>query len=87
MRKYPGKSKAEIYDFITLPIPLDEVDNYDSNTIRAVAGLARREIVRMKDFASISENPSAVDRLIVEIEEKYQLNIIDEGDNLDELYE
>lgn len=87
LRKYPGKSKAEIYDFITLPIPLDEVDNYDSNTIRAVAGLARREIVRMKDFASISENPSAVDRLIVEIEEKYQLNIIDEGDNLDELYE
>ena len=66
---------------------MDEVDNYDDNTIRAVAGLAKREIVRMKDFASISENPSAVDRLIVEIEEKYQLNIIDEGDNFDEFYE
>ncbi len=71
LRKYPGKKKADKFDFITLPIPLDDVEQYGDNIISAVSGLAKREIVRMKDFAKISENPSAVDGLILEIQEKF----------------
>lgn len=74
LRKFPGKSCAIIYDFITLPIALSDVNNYPVETINTVKGLARREITRMKDFASISVNPWDVDKLINKIEDKYQLN-------------
>ena len=84
LRKYPGKTKADIYDFITLPIPLDEVDNYSEAVIKSVAGLAKREITRMLDFAAIAENPMVVDQLISEIREKYKISLSDEGDIYDE---
>lgn len=84
LRKYPGKTKADIYDFITLPIPLDEVDNYSEAVIKSVAGLAKREITRMLDFAAIAENPMVVDQLISEIREKYKISLSDEGEIYDE---
>lgn len=84
LRKYPGKTKADIFDFITLPIPLSEVDNYSPAVVQAVAGLAKREIKRMLEFAEISENPSAVDALILDIREAYGIQDLDEGDVVDE---
>lgn len=74
LRKYPGKTKAVIYDFITLPIAINEVGNYPPEIIKSTSGLALREIERMKDFANISENPWDVDSLINQIEEAYGLN-------------
>ena len=84
LRKYPGKTKADIFDFITLPIPLDEVDRYSDAVIKSVAGLAKREITRMLDFAAIAENPMVVDQLISEIREKYKISLVDEGEAYDE---
>lgn len=75
LRKYPGKSFAVIYDFITLPIPLDSVDQYDEEIIGSVSSLAKREIERMKDFASISENPFDSDSLISSIQRTYNINL------------
>lgn len=74
LRKYPGKSHADIYDFVTLPVDLNSAKNMDADVLKSVKGLALREIVRMKDFATISENPWAVDGLINEIENAYGLN-------------
>lgn len=83
LRKSPGKRHAVIYDFITLPIPLADVGEYDSEVIESVRSLAEREIVRMKDFAGIAENPFDSDSLIADIQKSYQIeadSIMKEGE-------
>ncbi len=73
LRKFPGKHHAVIFDFITLPVPLDEVSNFDSDVIENVRSLAKREIIRMKDFAAIAENPFDSDSLIASIQRSYDI--------------
>lgn len=75
LRKFPGKRHAVIFDFITLPIPIDEVSEYDAEVIDSAKSLAKREIIRIKDFASIAENPFDSDSLIAEIQRSYDLDI------------
>lgn len=75
LRKFPGKRHAVIFDFITLPIPLSDVDEYDPEVIDSVQSLAKREIIRMKDFAAIAENPFDSDSLIADIQRSYDLDI------------
>ena len=74
LRTYKGKNFAKIYDFITLPIPVDSLSSYSEEIVNSVKSLAVREMTRMKDFASISENPSAADSLISAIVEAYDIN-------------
>lgn len=74
LRKYPGKDYAVIYDFVTLPRPLNEVDAYEDN--KSEISLARREIARMKEFGYISQNPQETDKLIKEITVAYGLDMI-----------
>jgi hypothetical protein len=62
-----------IFDFITLPVPLDEVSKYGSDVIESVRSLAKREIIRMKDFAAIAENPFDSDSLISSIQRSYDI--------------
>jgi len=83
LRKFSGKTAANIYDFITLPIALSSVDEYPDDIIQSVKSLAVREITRMKDFASISENPSAVDTLVLKIMHSYGITLEDEEGNVD----
>lgn len=75
LRKYPGKSHAIIFDFITLPISLDSVLQYDDEVIESVKSLAKREIIRMKDFASIAENPFDSDSIISKIQSSYKIDL------------
>jgi superfamily II DNA or RNA helicase len=79
LRKFEGKLFARIYDFITLPIPFDKVNQYSGDVLNDVQSLAKREITRMLDFASISENPSAVDTLKNDILAAYNISIIRGG--------
>lgn len=78
LRKAEGKKYAEIYDFITLPFKLDEIGSFDNNILLNTRGLAKREIIRMKDFASIALNPSDSDLLIYDIQSKFGINILSE---------
>lgn len=78
LRKFPGKKYAEIYDFITLPLPFEAINNVDENTISSVKTLAKREIARMKDFAEIAENPFESDSLISAIQYAYDIYNFDE---------
>lgn len=79
LRKFPGKSKAVIYDFITLPVPIEKANEYSLEEIKSISALALKEIDRMRDFARISENPWAVDSLINQIEDAYNLNAFKGG--------
>lgn len=81
LRKYDGKQFARIYDFITLPISFDQVNQYSDEVLEAVKSLAKREITRMLDFASISENPSAVDTLKNDVLDAYNISIEGGTDN------
>ncbi len=74
LRKAAGKQYAVIYDFITMPIALDSLDEYDEAVIESVKALAVREINRMKDFASIAENPFDSDILIADIKRAYDID-------------
>lgn len=76
LRRFPGKHHAVIYDFITLPRPLDMANVTNEEELKMDLSLVRREIARMRDFAAIAENPAETDRLIVELEETYSLTKI-----------
>lgn len=74
LRKSDGKKHAEIYDFITLPMPFEEINNYSEREIKSLKSLPIREIARMKDFAAVAENSSVTDKIIKQIEKSYFLN-------------
>ncbi|MFF2875066.1 DEAD/DEAH box helicase family protein [Gottfriedia sp. NPDC057991] len=81
LRKYPGKNFAKIYDFITLPVSIAEAESMSEDEIRSLRSLAIKEIDRMKDFASIAENPSVADQIINDITYSYRLNEVGGEEN------
>ncbi len=83
LRKAPNKPFATIYDFITLPTPLDYV-SMDSESSRYDLALIKKEILRMKEFGEISRNPSDADKLITELMETYGLDNLSGEEFLDE---
>lgn len=83
LRKAENKPFATIFDFITLPMPLECVDCTSENT-RLDLSLVKKEIIRMKEFGEISRNPSDADKLINELSEAYGLDTISKEDYFDE---
>lgn len=83
LRKYEGKTYATIYDFITLPQDLSNVD-LGSETSRFDLSLVKKEIIRMKEFGEISKNPSEADQMIKNLSEVYGLDTISEEDFFNE---
>ncbi len=69
LRLYKGKDYAIIYDFVTLPRNLDEIT--PTTDFEYDLGLIKRELIRVKDFASLSMNEFESDKLICEIQDKY----------------
>ena len=82
LRLFKGKNHAVIYDFITLPFDLESVDHIDSDTLESGKSLAVREILRIKDFASIAENPFDSDDLISKIQSAYGIEF--DSENLED---
>lgn len=74
LRKYPGKEFAIIYDFVTLPRPLDESLNLTYNEIRSEKSMVRNEVNRMIEFKRLALNRMESDKLIYEIIDTYHLN-------------
>lgn len=81
LRKYPGKEFAIIYDFITLPRPLDEAINLTYEEIKCEKSMVRNEVNRMIEFNRLAMSKMEADKLIYELTDTYRLN---EDDNLDE---
>ena len=72
LRLAKDKPYAVIYDFVTLTKPLDEVNPY-SPDYASDRSLAKRELMRIKEFGAISLNSRDSDELINNIESTYQL--------------
>lgn len=71
LRKFPGKDYAVIYDFVTLPFPIDTLGFQNEEIINSTKGLVKREIIRMLDFAEIAENPSETYDLIYDLKHRF----------------
>lgn len=78
------KTRAEIYDFITLPRPADEAAVLPDEDTRGEKRLVYNELIRAKEFAELAENHARVAKALDEIEEgffgltglsKYQQNL------------
>lgn len=74
LRKFEGKNNAEIYDFITLPFPSENIEDMNPDMMQLTKGLVLRELVRMLDFAEISENPAKAYELIYDLKHLYRIS-------------
>lgn len=79
LRKYSGKEFAIIYDFVTLPRPLDEAANLTIEEISCEKSMVRNEVNRIIEFKRLALNRMESDKLIYDIIDTYRLN-----DNNDE---
>lgn len=89
LRKCKGKEFAVIYDFITLPRPLDEALNLTFDEIKCEKSMVRNEINRMIEFKRLALNRMESDKLIYEITDTYRLNEnegIEDDINIEEGY-
>ena len=74
LRKYEGKEFAEIYDFITLPRPLENVTSLTSDEMNKDMTLVKNEITRAEEFARISMNFMYADSVISRIKNIYKID-------------
>ena len=75
LRKFKGKTHADIYDFVVSPLPIEHIDAYDDETIRLSQSLVKREIIRMRDFADLAENTSVADDYIFSFVNRYGIDL------------
>lgn len=73
LRKADNKDIAEIYDFVTLPRPLDTVSSLTAEQAQRDTTLVKNELERIKEFGRLSENSMVSNQLIWDIEEAYHL--------------
>ena len=74
LRKAPNKPFAEIYDFVTLPRPLDSVSGLTIEQANRDKTLVKNELARIKEFGRLAMNSMVANNLIWEIEQAYHLD-------------
>ena len=65
-----------IYDFVTLPFPIETIGAQSDTVLASTKGLIKRELIRMMDFAELAENPSITFDLLYDL--KHGFNISEE---------
>ncbi len=68
------KDYAEIYDFITLPRPLDEVSSLTTEEMEKELSLVKNELMRAEEFAHIAMNSMHADQIIQRLRDVYHLH-------------
>lgn len=71
LRKSKGKEYAEIFDFITLPRPLEDVEFCSAEELEYDLSLVKKEFNRMVEFAETARNPLEIDQLKEDILNTY----------------
>ena len=76
LRKSPqtGKQFAEIYDFVTLPRPLDEVSGLTEDQMKRDLSLVKNELARVTEFGRLAMNSMEATQLIWNICDSYNLS-------------
>jgi superfamily II DNA or RNA helicase len=73
LRLSSGKEFAELYDFITVPIPLNDVIGLTANQLANLKTLVKNEVKRAEEFASLAMNAGAALNVIGKIKDAYRL--------------
>lgn len=75
LRKSPetGKEYAEIYDFVTLPRPLDEVSGLTQEQMKRDLSLVKNEMTRVKEFGDLSMNSIVATQLLWDVCDCYDI--------------
>ena len=84
LRLAQGKNSATIYDFITLPRPLELVRQLTETEMMKDKGLVKNEVKRIIEFKDLALNPADSDKLIDSILDVY--DIVDASTGIDESY-
>jgi len=74
LRKADNKPYAVIYDFVTLPRPLDSVSSLTIEQAQRDLSLVKNELARIKEFGRLSQNSMDANNLIWEIQEAYHIS-------------
>jgi superfamily II DNA or RNA helicase len=74
LRLAEGKEYAEIYDFITLPRPLDDVPSLTMKQMVRELSLVKNELCRAEEFSRIAMNMVEAELVLDEIKEAYSIN-------------
>lgn len=81
LRKAPRKPYAVIYDFVTLPRPLDSVASLTIEQAQRDLALVKNELARIKEFGRLSQNSMDANNLIWDIQEAYHItDELEEGE-------
>lgn len=70
LRTHPDKRMAELHDLVVIPEVAHDTDSY-----RMEQSLLKRELIRVNNFALLSENPSYSDIELREVMDYYGLNL------------
>jgi superfamily II DNA or RNA helicase len=81
LRKFPGKVYATIYDFITLPRTLEDIEFVMEDNIIYEKALITRELDRINEFSKLSRNPGDHFDLIWKLQDFYGI-IFDDGEEV-----
>ena len=73
LRKAPNKPYAVLYDFVTLPRPLDAVSSLTSEQAQRDLTLVKNELARIKEFGRLSQNSMEANNLIWDIQDTYHI--------------
>lgn len=73
LRTAPNKPYAEIFDFVTLPRPLDTVSALTEEQAKQDLSLVKNELLRIKEFGRLSMNSMDAESLIWEIQDAYNI--------------
>jgi superfamily II DNA or RNA helicase len=73
LRKAPNKLYAELYDFVTLPRPLNTVSSLTIEQAQRDVTLVRNELARIKEFGRLSQNSMEAYRLIWAVRDAYKI--------------
>lgn len=76
LRKSPetGKEYAEIYDFVTIPRPIDEVSSLTAEQMKRDLSLVKNELVRIQEFGRLSLNSMESLQLVWDLKEAYHIS-------------
>lgn len=73
LRLSEGKKFAEIYDFLTIPRPLENVSSLTEDEISKDLPLIKNEVMRAKEFSSIAMNSITSEKTINMIMNSYNI--------------
>lgn len=71
LRLAEGKEYAEIFDFITLPHPLNLISTLSDQKLKKSIGLVKNELRRVEEFSRMAVNFVSVEKTIDDIKDAY----------------